>query len=726
MSENASPFDASMQTAVADLRARYPRAPFLTLGQTVLWDEPVKAAFCRALEVLAPEATIVAAVHDTDYFAKLSQADGEKLNGEKFALLEHNDGDTRDLWSAAGEISSLFGSETVPTRHKLSENGVQMELIAKSYPGGMRELLNNETAAWGWRALVHTEAKPLLAGEVLLADIAPKLLEQLRWAFDESLRCIGSTPDAQDRQPEGECQCAQPCQSREVAARVLRWVEEYSQSEPDATLSDLYRHLTPRLWAMVRGGGSCNLQTSHSLKIFRFNRQTHSYPRFEFVGLFLNPETRETACRAYDDAVRGSGIYTLDQFGAGALPFDVVLPGKGRGTLRVRENAIFIETESRLSLPIEQPCESVSQLAEILEARFGEDVVLVGKAVSLISMLAREMIFVFHEKASGYTRLTQKMNSQMRASGVALELHPLLRLEYSAWDSLQSVETQFVLPSHLARAFHQEKIAAGEFAARWKSVCDEQDAAREELKACRSPRELLAHLSQDDADWRNAATEFGAAREIISLISNRARTLQSQTEKLRADAKTQIQNAGQVERDKGDDFRARVLPLRERIRDINEAAAARQAPVDENGAPRKVTKAERAQNAELAKSEATEIEKLRAQIEAFQTERAHYDAEISQARQAAHNLREQAKSLVLQRIEMEKSANAQTVRDTIARWKSAAELERLRRVRDAIFTAEGLRYINLRPTAWWLPMVSPDGKWFEKLATTARARVEEI
>jgi hypothetical protein len=511
-----------------------------------------------------------------------------------------------------------------------------------------------------------------------------------------------------------------------VAARILRWVEEYAAANADATLSELYRYLTPRLWAMVRGGGSCNLQTSHSLKIFRFNRATCDFPRFEFLDLFLNPGTREAACRAYDEAVRGSGIYTLDQFGAGALPFDVVLPGKGRGTLRVRDNAIFIETEPRLSIPLESPCGSVAQLAEILEARFGQEVVLVGKAVSLISMLAREMIFVFHERASAYTRLTQKMNAQMRASGIALELHPLLRLEYSTWDSLQNTETQFVLPPHLARAFGQESIAASEFAARWKTVCDEQDAARESLKACRSPRELLAHLAEGDAHWRNAATEFGAAREIISLVSQRARALQSQIEELRAAAKAQTRTAEQIERNKGEDFRARVLPLRERIRDINEAAAVRQAPVDENGAPRKITKAERAQNAELAKAEAAEIENLRARIEELQTERAHFDAAISQSREAARDLREQAGVLVRQRIEMEKSADAEAARKAIARWKYAAELERLRHVRDAIFTSEALRYTNLRPTAWWLPMVSPDGKWFEKLATSTRARVEEI
>src|SRR5690606_22352281 len=147
-------------------------------------------------------------------------------------------------------------------------------------------------------------------------------------------------------------------------------------------------------------------------------------------------------------------------FGAGALPFDVVIPGKGRGTLRVRENSISIETDSPILLKTSAAPESVAQLAEILETQFGGLVVLVGKAVSLISMLAQEMIFVFHEKASGYTRLTQKMNAGLRAAGIELNLHPLLRLEYSTWSALADADANFCLPPHLARAFGRDVICA--------------------------------------------------------------------------------------------------------------------------------------------------------------------------------------------------------------------------------------------------------------------------
>jgi hypothetical protein len=195
---------------------------------------------------------------------------------------------------------------------------VAFDRVAKHYPGGSGELLERETEAWGWRALVHTEPRPLIAGDVLLADIAPALREQLLWGLGESLQILGQEQNA-------------------IAQQLLRWTDEYSQENPTATLSDLYQFLTPKLWSLVRGSGNCNLQTTSSLQLFRFNSATCSLPRFAFVDLFLQPATRETARRCYDDAVRGSGIYQLSQFGDGALPFDVVLPGRGRGTLRLHD-----------------------------------------------------------------------------------------------------------------------------------------------------------------------------------------------------------------------------------------------------------------------------------------------------------------------------------------------------------------------------------------------------
>jgi len=692
-------FQPSAVAAVQELRARYPHSPFLTLGQTVLWDEPVKAAFCRILEAVAPDATMVAAIHDTDYFAKL----GHIESAEKFVLLPHNDGSTRGLWSAAGELSCLFGAETVPTRAALAEAGVAFDRVAKFYPGGAGALLDEQTEAWGWRALVHTEPHALIAADVKLRDIAPTLRAQLQWAVGESLSILGKNAP------------------RDVADKIAGWIDEYIEFDEDGTLSDLYRALTPKLWAMVRGGGACNLQSGTSTEIFRFNRQTQSLPRFAFLDLFLNPKTRETARRCYDDAVRGSGIYTLNQFGDGAIPFDVVIRGRGRGTLRLHEGSLFIETEEPITLCTGCDCASLEDLAGVLEAKFGSDVAVVGKAVALISMLAAEYIFVFHEKASGYTARTQAMNQCLRDAGIEWNLHPMLRLKYETWSALENVEASFQLPPHLATAFGTSQISARDFATHWKTACENSGATRAALKACHAPRDLMGFLAHSDAArWQKILQEYDAARGAIQKVRLNSGVLLEQIETLRESARQSTTNAATIERAKGDDWRASVQPLRCKLFDLKENAAARSSETT------KLTKEERAARANLEAEEETEEENLRAQIAAQIKRRAHFDEEIEAQRSRARESKSQARALTLQRVSTEKSAEAIAARETIARLEYEAELERLQRTRDALLAGQSLRLTNLRPTAWWFPLVSPDGTWFRALVSTTQARIEEL
>ena len=71
MNLNPSSFHPSARGVIEDLRQRFPHASFLALGQTALWDEPTKAAVRGALDAIWPDARLIAAAHDTDFFAKL-------------------------------------------------------------------------------------------------------------------------------------------------------------------------------------------------------------------------------------------------------------------------------------------------------------------------------------------------------------------------------------------------------------------------------------------------------------------------------------------------------------------------------------------------------------------------------------------------------------------------------------------------------------------------------
>ena len=712
---------AATVAALRELRQRFPDTPFLTLGQTVLWDEPVKAAFCRLCEFLEiggqmpPGARVVAGVHDTDYFAKL---EGLAIKSEPFALLRHNDGDTRGLWSAAGELSALFGAEIVPSRGDFTREGVAFAKAARAYAGGAEALLNQETDAPGWRAIVHTEPHPLISADVKLRDILPALRQQLRWGFRQSLAITGCTPDFEDDEP---------CPSREVARAILGWVEEFAVLNPNATLSELYQDLIPKIWRLVRGGTTCDLETTTSLDLFRFNARTASLPRFRFVDIFLNPATRELAKRCYNEALSGSGIYALDQFGPGALPFDVVVPGQGRGTLRLDEGKVIVETETPIEICEDCDPHSIAGLAALLEGHFGPDIALVGKAVSLISMLSAEFIFVFHEKASGYTARTRQMNDAIRAHGIELNLHPMLRLKYETWDALAGVEADFDLPSHLAMLWESERVSASEFAASWRAKCDECDAVRARLQACHKTEDLMDALAElDGARWRARKTRYEMARAQLRDLRAQIAPLAKARDQARAQARAATREAQQLDRDKGDFFRAHIWPLKERIRDTKEAASKRTNPLDEAGQPRRLSKTERAEIAEIEAAEATRISEWRAQIAENEAQWRGFDERIKAAQTRARAARTQGQSALAEQLQLEKSELATAPRAQIETLESQAELERLLRVRDALRASGSLRQNNVRPTAWWLPMVSPDGAWFDVLATTARARIEDL
>ena len=128
----------NLATALEELQKLTPDAPFLALGQTIFWDEPMKGGIVLAARRMGYPRRFVAGVHDTDYFAKLG---GSRRPIGKYRSLKHNDTTTKGLWSAAAEFSSLFGSETVVTRETLAAAGLKIARLAAIRPDFLDEAL---------------------------------------------------------------------------------------------------------------------------------------------------------------------------------------------------------------------------------------------------------------------------------------------------------------------------------------------------------------------------------------------------------------------------------------------------------------------------------------------------------------------------------------------------------------------------------------------------------
>ena len=677
--------DPSVLSTLQTIRERYPDVPFLALGQTVFWDEPTKAVWRRLLDAHLPGATLIAGVHDTDYFAKTSAHVGDD---KPYVALPHDDGKTRDLWSAAGELSSLLGSESVPTRAMFLSHGVPFDSLGKTYPGGKSRLYTDKTTAWGWRGIVHTESHSVIAHDIPILDIHDALLEQLDWGFAESIACLA------DEKTRGHAES--------VAAQVRGWVLEFLETCDDSCrLSDLYQTLLPRFYALLLGERPRDLQTTSSISLFQFNRATCALPRFRLIGLFLDPKTRPVAREAYDRSVAGLGMYTLDAFGAGAIPFDLIIPGVGRGTIRTTPAALVIETAPQeIFVPLRQRITTLEQLAAVTEEHFGANVALVGKAVTLADMIAEEHLVVFHETASAYTSATQAMNAVLARHGLPQTLYPIVRLSYPTWDALASTpaEAALRLPPHLAATFGAETISARDFAGRWHAVIESCRQILRESRELSSPRHLLTFLEgKADLCWCERRDEYDAALKTLKEIAAHSETLRGRVEEHRGEIAVWRRERLDLERRKGEDWRHTVQPLLQKA-----AASANAANVAEAAAWQKQAE-----------------QQITVRVAAF-------DGPIKTARERIAATRFLLAEFRRQRRLLERGPEAVKARARIAEIVREAQMARLDLVRDAYLTIEGLEHTQLRPTAWWLPLVDPTGAWFAAMAVGTQARLEAL
>ncbi len=643
---------------LAELRGQYPESPFLALGQTVFWDEPMKAVLRSLLDKFELGGQMMLGVHDTDYFAKTHI---RKEGIGRFALLAHNDGTTKDLWSAAGEISTLFGSETFPSRAGFVQHGVAFEKIANNDSRGRIAFLNEMTEAWGWRGLVYTGSRDLIVNSLSLTEVGDGVLEMLAWGFENAVQQIAPA-------------CCRTEASR-IGDTILSWCRDYYTKHPKNNLSDLYQHVYPRMYELLLIQKPEQIHVTSTTSLLQFTPQTASLPRFKFVNAFLDPSSREFAVSAYNKVVEGSTIYALDKFGAGAIPFDIIHPEKGRGTLRVLPKVVIIETKQPITIGLKKPVESIQELAEVLNSKLGDSITLVGKAITLVSMLAQEFIFVFNEEGSLYVSRTRKMNDLLATKGVSLDMRPILRMRYQTWDSLRVGRSSLNLPPHLSAAFARKTMTTPEFAAQWKEAILTQKNTLSTLSNLHKPRELLEYLSENmiEEGWITAQKSLDNA--VLKLMELRTQSIQIQSSvrSLYSSLKILKERSATLYKERGDHFRS--------------------------------------------VSEWTEKELA---------VRKSYEHELSGLEQNKHGIKQEIFSLKNQRLTLERGNQAIEARSTIKNIEIAAELARLELIRNLLLTCDGLEHTNHRPSAWWIPMLDPSGQWFEEIVQTTELYTEKL
>jgi len=644
----------SQAKALSQLDEIAPGVPLLALGQTVFWDEPVKGGLALALQKMGAPRALVAGVHDTDYFAKLP---GGQESKPVFKALPHNDASTRGLWSAAGEFSALFGSETVITREQYQQAGLKVGKVVGARPG----ILEQATEAWRWRGLVMLGGEAKITADLPLRQVMDGLCETLDWAIQETLSTLEPTS----------------CGEKVGAAdRLRQLVCEAGESEPNETLAGFYRKLIPQVYAFA-AGEHVALDTTTTTELLRFNSERCDLRRFDTLALFVAPETREAACRAYNEVVAGTETYTLDRFGSGAIPFELVIPNVGRGTIRLGNRAIIIMTPRPQFISIKKPISSLAELARAIEAKFGANCTLVGKAITLIGMLAREFVFVFHEGASGYVKQTVRLHQRLQKLRPDLEFYPVLRVAYSPWDHLSHCCAWFRLPEPLRDPFGVEEISGASFAARWREVATEQERLLARLGRLSRPLELIRFLGQSaGGSWKSLAEQYDGVHQRLERLHKQVRKLK--------EARRAINQ--------------RLRDLRHQRRDT-ELAMGRHW---------------REKIFEKPASDADWAERRR-----FQHRLRELAQAIASAKQEWGELRRRQDELVT-------SAEVQRAHELRRNIELEAELKRMSLIRSAVIASKGLRHAGHRPSAWWFPLVCPSGEWFRATVAHAQYSIEPL
>ena len=626
--------------------------PLVAFGQTLFWDEPPKAILRLMLDQLAPNVPTIAGIHDSDYFSKLH---GRGDRGEGFVVWANNDWSNRALWAAVGETTSLFGAEEPPEAAELHRAGVPLKHLAASSAEDADEFIDRVTSAYGWRGVAQLGPVDHIARDVKVSQAGDALVELLDWGMSETIGLLVGS----------ETQRAAEAKAQELSDRLRGRIAEMQ----DATVAQLYERLIIDWYADVLGYRPKNMTATTTGDYLQFNRETCTRARFQAVQSFLCHKVGLCATETYNDAVAGQGMYGLDQFGEGAIPFDLIVPGRGRGTVRILDREIRAELETEpLVIRTAERCTDVEGLAELIEGEIGTDAALCGKALLGPVMFCSEAILVLHEGASSYVPRTQLFLSRLNSSCGSIRTYPILRLRHRAYDALASSKVSFRLPDHLAEAFGSREITASEFGGRWRKVCEDQQNLIKRLRRARGPKALLDIIAEEMPDgWDTLADELESAlREIGADIDHTRERLAS----LRESETRARGRRGELERRSGGLRREEL-----------------------DGADPEPRQALR-----------TLISVIAGEVRQYRARRRELCAEIT---------------------ELAKSAVADDARATIARITREVEIKRMAIARRALLTTH-MELGNRRPTGWWFSVADPSGDWFQEAVRLSEVWLEDL
>jgi hypothetical protein len=661
----------ALEEALRRIDEAAPGAALIHLGQTPFWDEPAKA-----LIAARSDRPIIAGIHDLDYFSRQRAP----LPGPRWQVLPRNDGSTRDLWIAAGELSSLFGAEVWPNRQALVDAGVRLDRIARGRASDLS--LDAETEAYGWRGLALNQVEPKVICEIPARDAVPALASLLGWAGRESSVLLAYAEDRREL--------------RGFMRRMARTIQDFVSQREDASLAHLLLFLLERMYTEMIGQVPDHVRFETTRRLMTFNRETAGLRRFRFAEHFLRERHAPAAVEAYRRAVEHSGVADPSLVGEGALPFDVYIPGRGRGGLQVTAHEVRIALPQPVRIPTDRPARDLHRLAEAIEGRFGSDVALFGKALTLPAMLCGEFVMTLTERGSSYMPRTRRMIADMRAAGVPVEVNPLLRMRLRTWSSLSAVRRSFILPPHLSQAFRTSRVTSGRFARDWKGVVREQRDFLARMRDITRPCELVRHLSRDQHDvWFDRLEKCNQAQRDLLEVQRKTDRYRGEAMDVRSKEDEAAEEVRMLEKRRGEINRSRLRPLKRKLADLK----------DEDEDHRK---------------------ELRAEYQKVEREGKALLLALESKLKERRRLREKRRQWVVRIHKIEKGARATAARKLLRDVERSAEKARIELARNAILVSEGLPYSNVRPAAWWMPALDPSGKWFKRMARTARFRVEPL